>query len=131
MFPRDGEKPRVTSRTYPIQSPQPATLAPFSPWRRYRGLIAVCISSCTCQCLLRCPPPYRRRLYHQHTSAYGSSADDRARNLSPVLLVLRVVTQATSIELCHLLRSRTLMYVDDIIGVGMAGVIEEDIHHYD
>lgn len=26
--------------------------------------------------------------------------------------------------------SRTLLYVDDVIGVGMAGVIEENIHHH-
>jgi hypothetical protein len=37
---------------------------------------------------------------------------------------------AIIIVLRRLKTSHTLMYVDDVIGVGMAGVIEEDIHRY-
>lgn len=39
----------------------------------------------------------------------------------------QVVTRALSWELWHALSSRTLMYVDDIIGIGFAKDIEEDI----
>jgi hypothetical protein len=39
----------------------------------------------------------------------------------------QVVTRAISFELWHLVKSRTLMYVDDVIGIGMASYIEEDI----
>ena len=39
----------------------------------------------------------------------------------------QVVTRAISFELCHWLTSRTLTYVDDVIGICMASDIEEDI----
>lgn len=39
----------------------------------------------------------------------------------------QVVTRAISWELRHALKSRTVMYVDDIIGIGFASDIEEDL----
>ena len=57
-------------------------------------------------------------IYFQFVGIFGWSCTPAA---------FQVVTRAISFELRHRLKSRTLMYVDDIIGIGMAGDIEEDI----
>ena len=58
------------------------------------------------------------RVYLQMAGIFGWAGTPAA---------FQVVTRAISWELKHALRSRTLMYVDDIIGVGFVQYIKEDL----
>ena len=58
------------------------------------------------------------RVYLQIAGIFGWSGTPAA---------FQVVTRAISWEMKHALRSRTLMYVDDIVGVGFAEDIEADL----
>ena len=57
-------------------------------------------------------------VYFQFVGIFGWSCTPAA---------FQTVTRAIKFELKHKLKSRTLMYVDDVIGVGLATDIEEDI----
>jgi hypothetical protein len=57
-------------------------------------------------------------IYFQFVGMFGWSCTPAA---------FQVVTRAISFELRHRLKSRTLMYVDDVIGIDMLADIEEDI----
>ena len=57
-------------------------------------------------------------VYFQFVGIFGWSCTPAA---------FQVVTRAIKFELQHKLKSRTLMYVDDVIGVGLAIDIDEDI----